>query len=171
MVNTDKNDVDSFVCYNSFRTSINRFRWTPLFEEAVNALFDYWCFWIAPKEWTDVSILVFMDQVIPAIDAAKARRESMSKKRSEAGKKWWEAKSKAMMWNQNALKSWDNVLKQNKTEQNGTNRTKQNVDVDVDVDVDDDVYVDEDDNNIKEKEIKEKEVSEEDLRKLIRKYL
>ena len=96
-----------------------------------------------------------MDTIMPIIDAAKARREKNSAIRSEAGKKWWEAKSIAMQWNQNARKDWDIVLKQNKTEQNATNRTKQNVNVNVNDNdnVNDNV-------NIKEKEIKEKEDKE-----------
>ena len=145
---------ESFVCYNSFRIALNRFKWTPLFEKAVDALFNYWCFWIAPDNNEDLSILVMMDTVMPIIDAAKARREKNSAIRSEAGKKWWEAKSIAMQWNQNARKDWDIVLKQNKTEQNATNRTKQNVNVNVNVN---DNVNDNDNINDKEKEIKEKE--------------
>ena len=51
------------------------------------------------------------------------RSQDIAAERSEAWKKWWEAKSKAMKWNQNAKKDWEIVAKQNKTKQD---TTKQN---------------------------------------------
>lgn len=55
------------------------------------------------------------------------RHKSISQKRSEAGKTWDSTKkSESMKWNQNAVKDWQKVWKQNKTEQIRTNETKQN---------------------------------------------
>lgn len=51
------------------------------------------------------------------------RSKEISDERSEAWKKWSEAKSKAKLWNQNAVKNWGKVAKQNKTQQI---KTKQN---------------------------------------------
>ena len=51
------------------------------------------------------------------------RSKEIATERSEAWKKWSEAKSKAKLWNQNAKKSWEIIAKQNKTQQI---KTKQN---------------------------------------------
>lgn len=51
------------------------------------------------------------------------RSKEIASERSEAWKKWSEAKSKAKLWNQNAKKNWEIIAKQNKTQQI---KTKQN---------------------------------------------
>ena len=73
------------------------------------------------------------------------RSQDIAAERSEAWKKWWEAKSKAMKWNQNAKKDWEIVAKQNKTKQD---TTKQN-EVEEEVEVEEEIEV--------EKENKEKD--------------
>ena len=61
------------------------------------------------------------------------RSQDIAAERSEAWKKWWEAKSKAMKWNQNAKKDWEIVAKQNKTKQDTTKQNEVEVEEEVEV--------------------------------------
>ena len=57
------------------------------------------------------------------------RSKEIADERSEAWKKWSEAKSKAKLWNQNAVKNWEKVSKQNKTQQIITKQNEEEVEV------------------------------------------
>ena len=137
-IDLNENEQDEkFLFYGSFYTSLVRFKWTPLFEEAADALFQYWCYWKKPDENINIAVAVFMDQVIPLIDAAKERYNKLKSLRSEAGKKWW-----APEWNQNARKYWEIDTKQAKTSKNKQKQaktSKTSIDIDIDNDIDNDI--------------------------------
>lgn len=63
------------------------------------------------------------------------RSKDIATERSEAWKKWWDAKSKAMKWNQNAKKNWEIVAKQNKTKQNTTKQNEVEGEVEEEIEV------------------------------------
>ena len=75
------------------------------------------------------------------------RSQDIAAERSEAWKKWWDAKSKAMKWNQNAKKNWGFVAKQNKTEQDTTKQNEEEVEVEEEIEIEEE----------REKENKEKD--------------
>lgn len=63
------------------------------------------------------------------------RSKEIATERSEAWKKWSEAKSKAKIWNQNAVKNWEKVAKQNKTQQDKTKQNEEEVEEEVEEEI------------------------------------
>ena len=63
------------------------------------------------------------------------RSQEIATERSEAWKKWSEAKSKAKIWNQNAVKNWEKVAKQNKTQQDKTKQNEEEVEEEVEEEI------------------------------------
>lgn len=160
MVIKNKEDLKSFVFYETFFFTIQRIKDPKERCEAYDTLANYWLYWTLPDEIDNDWTQQLMENAVPLLDAAKKRRIASI----ENWKKWWRPK-----------KDWDNLQKPSNNLDETKTKPRQNLNVNVNdnvnVNVNDNIN-DNINNNInnKEKEIKEKE-SEEDLRKLIRKYL
>lgn len=103
---------DWFVFYKSFITGIDTIPDAAEQLKAYKYIIRYWIFWECPEEENSIAY-GFFSMAKPQIDA--------NNKRFANGKKWWQFWHLwwAPEWNQNAVKSWNNL-------QNNPNGVEQN---------------------------------------------
>lgn len=155
---------NNFIFYKSFLDFIEVYEWDDkLTSELFFALAKYWVYWIEPTEeqLNNNKILKwFMITLKPLIESQQKRREKSSR--------GWKNHTGNQYTRNDNKRNPSKQAQSNPVEANGTTLEANGTDIDIDIDIDKDIEIDKEN---KEKEIKEKEVSEEDLRKLIRKYL
>ena len=157
MVIKSKEELQSFAFYETFFFTIQRIKNPEERCKAYDTLVNYWLYWTLPDEIDNDWIQQLMENAVPLLEAAKKRRTASI----ENWKKWWRPKKD---WNISQKPSDNLDETKTKPRQNLNVNVNDNVNVNVNDNINNNI-------NNKEKEIKEKEVSEEDLRKMIRKYL
>lgn len=80
------------------------------FKSFINMIFEYQFEWIEPDETTDPILKAFFEQIKRSIDKRNSRNQKISN---------------TMKWNQNAVKNFENISKQIKTDENSWQQIKQ----------------------------------------------
>lgn len=80
------------------------------FKSFINMIFEYQFEWIVPNETTDPTLKAFFEQIKRSIDKRNSRNQKISN---------------TMKWNQNAVKNFENISKQMKTDENSWQQIKQ----------------------------------------------
>ena len=80
------------------------------FKEFMNMIFEYQFDWIDPDAKTDPMLKAFFEQIKRSIDKRNIRNQKISN---------------TMKWNQNAVKNFENISKQMKTDENSWQQIKQ----------------------------------------------
>lgn len=96
-----------------FKTRVdvaNQFPDAQQFKDFMNMIFEYQFEWIEPDETCDPIMKAFFQQIKRSIDKRKSRNQKISK---------------SMKWNQNAVKNYENISKQMKTDENSSWQIKQ----------------------------------------------
>ena len=88
----------------------NSFPTAEQFKEFFNMIFEYQFEWKLPDEKTDPIMKAFFQQIKRSIDKRNWRNQKISN---------------SMKWNQNAVKSFENISKQMKTDENSWQQIKQ----------------------------------------------
>lgn len=160
-------DLESFVFYETFFLTLQRIKSKKIRCEAYDILTKFWLFWEIPDKFDNERIQQLMEIAVPLIEKAKSKRNINSKN----WKKWG-----APVGNKNAVKDFDNIVKQQTTEKQPKNNLNVNVKDNVPVkdnvhkenEVDNEKKLSELDNKKKPNEIEEiKDNSEVDIEKLI----
>lgn len=119
----DKEELETFVFYETFYFTLNRIENLEEFKEAIITLIRYWLYWELPESIKSVWTQQLMEYAVPLISAAKKRRR--------VNKENWE-KWGAPKWNKNAVKNWDDIQKQpNNNQKTSEKQPKNNLNVNV----------------------------------------